>query len=238
MVPDDPFERPGAQWRTIRGAQSPPPIPGTPGETIGKVFFVKLLRIVLSVLLAGFGVILTATPAFAHTTLKSSSPTDGAQLASPPDTVTLTFAEAVTLAADPVSVVGPDGAAWTVGTATVTGDSVQVPVEASGPAGQYSLRYTVIADDGDPVRGTVHFTLTNPATPSSEATATAEALDTATAEAAPATVVAATPAPTAQGTDSSGSAAWVYIALAVVVIGVLAGIALVFRSRRSGRSRV
>ena len=197
----------------------------------------RLLRIVLSVLLAGFGVILTATPAFAHTTLKSSTPTDGAQLASPPDTVTLTFAEAVTLAADPVSVVGPDGGAWTVGTATVTGDSVQVPVEASGPAGQYSLRYTVIADDGDPVRGTVHFTLTNPATPAT-AVATADALDTATAQAAPATIVNAAPAPAAQGSDSSGSSAWVYIALAVVVIGVLAGMAFVFRSRRSGRSRV
>jgi copper resistance protein C len=198
---------------------------------------VTLLRIVLSVLLAGFAVMLTATPALAHTTLKSSSPTDGAQLASPPDVVTLTFEEAVTLAADPVSVVGPDGEAWTVGTATVTGASVQVPVEASGPAGQYSLRYTVIADDGDPVRGTVHFTLTNPATPAT-AVATADALDTATAEAAPATVVTAAPVAASRGTDSGDSSAWAYIALAVVVIGVLAGMAFIFRSRRSGRSRL
>jgi copper resistance protein C len=198
---------------------------------------VTLLRIVLSVLLAGFAVLLTATPALAHTTLKSSSPTDGAQLASPPDVVTLTFEEAVTLAADPVSVVGPDGEAWTVGTATVTGASVQVPVEASGPAGQYSLRYTVIADDGDPVRGTVHFTLTNPATPAT-AVATADALDTATAEAAPATVVTAAPVAASRGTDSGDSSAWAYIALAVVVIGVLAGMAFIFRSRRSGRSRL
>jgi copper resistance protein C len=198
---------------------------------------VTLLRIVLSVLLAGFAVMLTATPALAHTTLKSSSPTDGAQLASPPDVVTLTFEEAVTLAADPVSVVGPDGEAWTVGTATVTGASVQVPVEASGPAGQYSLRYTVIADDGDPVRGTVHFTLTNPATPAT-AVATADALETATAEAAPATVVTAAPVAASRGTDSGDSSAWAYIALAVVVIGVLAGMAFIFRSRRSGRSRL
>jgi methionine-rich copper-binding protein CopC len=196
-----------------------------------------LLRIVLSVLLAGFAVVITATPALAHTTLKTSNPADGAQLGAAPTSVTLTFEEAVTLPADPVSVVGPGGEAWDVGTPTITGPSVTVPVGASGPAGQYTLRYTVTADDGDLVRGTVHFTLTSPATPAS-ADATADALDTVTAEAAPATVVTAAPATAAQGSDSSGSSAWVYIALAVVVIGVLAGMAFVFRSRRSGRTKV
>ena len=59
--------------------------------------------------------LLTAAPAFAHTTLESSDPADGASLSTAPTQVTLTFAEAVNLPSDPIGVTGPDGSAWTVG---------------------------------------------------------------------------------------------------------------------------
>ena len=125
----------------------------------------SILRAALSVLLAGLAVFVTAAPAWAHTELKSSDPADGSSLSSAPTTVTLTFEEAVTLPANPIEVTGPDGSSWTVGTATISGASVSAPVEATGPAGQYTLRYTVTADDGDAVKGTVRFTLTSAATP-------------------------------------------------------------------------
>ena len=198
----------------------------------------KMLRIALSVLVAGFALFATATPALAHTTLKSSSPADGAQLDTPPTAVTLTFEEAVTLPSDPVSVVGPTGAAWNVGTASISGASVTVPVEASGPAGQYTLRYTVIADDGDPVKGAVHFTLTSPATPTTAAVAGDDTSATGTSEAS-APVVTAAPVVTSQGTGSSGGSSGVWIAVAVVVLGVLGALAGVLRSRRgAGRPKV
>ena len=165
----------------------------------------------------------------AHTTLKSSDPADGSSMSAAPEKVTLTFEEAVTLPADPITVTGPDGSSWTVGTATISGASVTAPVEPTGPAGRYTLAYTVTADDGDAVKGTVHFTLTTAATPTTSAAAP-------TTAAAP---VAAAPAPAATGGESSGTSMWLWIALAVIVVGVLAGLG-VARSRRnatSGRGR-
>jgi hypothetical protein len=170
--------------------------------------------------LAVFAVFLTAGPALAHTTLKGSDPAEGSSVSSAPEKVTLTFAEAVTLPADPINVTGPDGSSWIVGTTTVTGASVTAPVQAMGPSGPCTLNYTVIADDGDEVKGSVRFTLTA----------------AATGEAAPATVSAATataePAPAAATGESSGTSGWVWVAIVVIVVGVLAGLGVI-RTRRS-----
>jgi copper resistance protein C len=188
---------------------------------------VTILRGALSVLLAVFAVFLTAGPAMADTALKGSDPAEGGSLSAAPEKVTLTFEEAVSLPADPINVTGPDGSSWIVGTTTITGASVTAPVQAVGPSGPCTLNYTVIADDGDEVKGSVRFTLT------AAATAT-------TGEAAPATVSAATatataaaePAPeAADGASSRGTSGWVWVAIAVIVVGVLAGLG-VLRTRR------
>jgi methionine-rich copper-binding protein CopC len=195
-----------------------------------------LPRIALSLLGAALAVLVTATPAFAHTTLKSSDPANGTSLSTAPTQVTLTFEEAVTLPKTPITVTGPDGSSWTVGTATITGASVTAPVEATGPAGQYTLSYTVIADDGDAVKGAVRFTLATATTPTSTAVAASpEAQVVAPSVVAAAPTVAATPVESA---GSSGTSLWVWVAVAVVVIGVLGGLAgfAATRSRRgSGR---
>jgi copper resistance protein C len=193
---------------------------------------VSLLRVALSALLAGLALFVTATPALAHTELKSSDPADGSSLDAPPNAVSLTFEEAVTLPTNPISITGPDGSAWTVGKATITGASVTAPVQATGPAGQYTLSYTVIADDGDDVKGTVRFTLTAPATPTTEAAAPTTIEAAAPVAAAP--TAAATPA---SATGSGGSSPWVWVAVAVVVIGVLAGLAFTMRRRSAASGR-
>jgi hypothetical protein len=122
-----------------------------------------------------------------------------------------------------------------VGTATIAGASVTAPVEATGPAGQYTLHYTVIADDGDAVKGAVRFTLATAATPTSTTAATTEAQVVAPSVVAAAPTVAATPVESA---SSSGTSLWVWVAVGVVVVGVLGGLAgfAATRSRRgSGR---
>ena len=190
-----------------------------------------LLRTALSVLLAGLALVLTATPALAHTELKTSTPDNGATLNTAPDTVTLTFEEAVTLPSNPISVTGPDGSAWTVGTPTISGASVSAPVQPAGPAGLYTLNYTVTADDGDAVKGTVKFTLTSAVTPSAAETATAEAA--APVATAPAAATGTASAPTTANTSSdSGSSNWVWVAVAVVVLGVAGAGYSVARRRR------
>jgi methionine-rich copper-binding protein CopC len=185
-------------------------------------------RILLGSLLAAVTVLATATPALAHTGLKSSDPADGASVATAPTRVSLTFEEAVGIPDQPISIVGPGGTAWQVGKASVDGATVTAPVTATGPAGAYTLSYSIIADDGDAVTGKVAFTLTTAATPTTTAAAPTTTATATTAAAAP---VAAPAAPAADG----GVPGWVWIVLVVVVLAVIGGF-VVARSRRSSDS--
>ncbi|WP_103349010.1 copper resistance CopC family protein [Amycolatopsis sp. CA-128772] len=152
------------------------------------------------------GLVVLAGPASAHTELESSSPAEGASLATAPAQVQLTFGEPVTLPPDPVKVTGRDGTAWQIGAATVDGGVVTVPVTPSGTAQAYTLTWQVVAKDGDNVTGTVHFTLTG-----------------AASAAPPAASGSAAPTPTL---DSVGIPAWIWALvaiaglLAVIVVGV------------------
>jgi len=182
----------------------------------------KIARLSGAFLLALSGVLLLAGPASAHTELKSSSPAEGASLAAPPRKIELTFEEPVTLQPDPISVTGPDGAKWTVGTPAVVDAVVTAPVTPSGPAGAYTLTYKVVSDDGDKVTAAVHFTLTAPVSSSSAAPTPTSA---AAASATP------TPTPAAAGEIDSGVPAWVWIVAAVAVVVAAAVAALRLRRR-------
>ena len=96
-------------------------------------------RVAAALLLALVALGSTALPASAHTELKSSNPAKGAALPAPPQQVELTFTESVTAPADAITVTGPNGAKWTVGQATVAGPVVTAPVQATGPAGTYTI---------------------------------------------------------------------------------------------------
>ncbi|QKV73443.1 copper resistance CopC family protein [Amycolatopsis sp. Hca4] len=180
----------------------------------------KIARLFGACLLALSGVLLVAGPASAHTELKSSSPAEGASLAAPPRKVELTFEEPVTLQPDPISVTGPDGAKWSVGTPTVVDAVITAPVTASGPAGAYTLTYKVVSDDGDKVTAAVHFTLTAPVSSSAAAATSSAAVPTG----APSVTQTQTPAPASD--VASGVPAWVWILVAVVVVLAAAVVAL------------
>src|SRR5690349_21207211 len=182
-------------------------------------------RIAAALLLAFVALGPTALPAFAHTELKSSNPAKGAALPAPPQQVELTFTEAVTAPADAITVTGPDGAKWTVGPATVSGAVVTAPVTPAGPAGAYVFTWKVVSDDGDPVTGTIDFTLSAPA-------ATTTTVPTTTT-----TTAAATPsvAPAAQSETGGGIPAWVWIVIAAVVLAGI-GVAVALRRRRAASS--
>jgi hypothetical protein len=176
-------------------------------------------------LLATLGVLGLATPAWAHAKLRSSTPAAGATLAAAPTDVALTFNEDVTLGAGaaPITVTGPDGTSWEIGQATLAGSTVSAPVTPTGPAGEYTLKWTVVSDDGDPVSGTVVFTLSVPATP--------PAAEPAPAGPAPAAQPVGAPRPAGDG----GVPSWVWILLGVVVLaGAAVGVAV--RNSR-GRTR-
>lgn len=181
----------------------------------------KIARLFGAFLLALSGVLLVAGPASAHTELKSSSPAEGASLAAPPRKVELTFEEPVTLQPDPISVTGPDGAKWSVGTPTVVDAVITAPVTPSGPAGAYTLTYKVVSDDGDKVTAAVHFTLTAPVSSSAAATSSA-----AVPTGAPSVTQTQTRTPAPASDVAGGVPAWVWILAAVVVVLAAAVVAL------------
>jgi methionine-rich copper-binding protein CopC len=198
-------------------------------------------RLAAALLLAGVAVVGTATPApalglgsgLAHAELIASTPAEGAALPAPPQEVQLTFNEPVTPAATPVQITGPGGAAWTAGAPAVAGAVVTVPVQpAAGPPGVHTLLYEVSSRDGDPVTGTVRFTLTA-AVPVPTTTTTTPAAPTTTTTAAPDTTTSEVPS----ATDDSGTGgipAWVWLAgIAVVLVAGLLVVLRLVRARRS-----
>ena len=193
-----------------------------------------LRRLATVVLLSGLAVAATATPASAHAELISSDPAQGATIATPPQQVVLTFNEPVTLGATPVAVTGPSGAAWTVGAPVADGAVVTAPVQASGPAGSYSVVYEMVSKDGDTVRGAVTFTLTAAAAPppTTTTTTTTTATTTATTTEAPPATTAVAPAADDTG-DDGGIPAWVWVLVAAVVLAVAVVVVLRLRGKKA-----
>lgn len=178
--------------------------------------------------------VLTLTPAAvggataqAHTGLQSSTPADGEQLTAPPDSVTLTFSQAVNAEYVQVAVTGPDGTSIATGPARVEGPVVTQPVTATAD-GAHTVAFRVVSVDGHPVSGQLAFTLngvgpapTGAAPPSSTPAPDAEASDTAEAAAEPA----------AATQDTSATGWWIGLAAVVVVAAGLLAATLLRRRR-------
>jgi copper resistance protein C len=161
----------------------------------------------------GLGILLSllvAVPVLGHADLKTSNPKDGAVLATPPTTISLTFTEGLDAGKSSIRVNGPGGLVGTAkpskdGAATITLDGLSL-----GP-GAYTVKWTSAALDGHIERGSISFTVSEPtpapatATPAPTEAASAAASDTPSAAPtdAPASVSPATDAPT----DAPASAA-------------------------------
>ncbi len=147
--------------------------------------------------LAGAGV------ASAHSTIVQMSPPDGAELTTGPDTVTITFNEAISPEYAKLTVVGPDGNLWSKGDPTVHGTDISVPVGDLGPAGTYTVAVRVTSADGHVVGYTRSFELTTAGdgTPGPKADASAPASDSA------------------QDSGSGGFQWWWFVIAAVVLFG-------------------
>jgi len=181
----------------------------------------RFKRFGASLLVTGLALLGTASPALAHSELKSSDPARGASLATPPTQIKLTFSGPVTLAdQNPIQITGPENASWTVGRAEVAGAVVTAPVQAVGPAGEYTLRYKVTFEDTHATSGSVKFNLTAPvASPTSQS----QTSQPPTSSQAPAPQSGET-------TPEDLVPAWVWIVLAVAV--VVAGIVVALRFTR------
>ncbi|NBH07462.1 copper resistance CopC family protein [Amycolatopsis sp. SID8362] len=185
----------------------------------------KFRHVAATVLAAATALLATAVPASAHAGLKSSNPAEGASLATAPSKIELTFGEAVK--PNTITVTGADGRKWETGAPTVVDAVVTVPVTPAGPAGKYVIAYKVTSEDGDPVSGTVNFTLTAAVASSTSATSSSAAPTSS------APVTSVTPQPQAQNDSGSGFPAWGWVLIAIVVLAVIGGVLV---ARRRGPS--
>jgi methionine-rich copper-binding protein CopC len=174
----------------------------------------RVLRTVAVTLICGFALLLGSAPAFAHTRLQSSDPSDGASLATPPERVSLTFNEAVQPGFSTLTVIGAEGTEYQTGEVSADGDTVSIAVLPLGPAGRYEIGYRVMSEDGHPVTGSVAFTLTSPG-PGAAAPPTAAG----TSATEPAPAAAPAPASATTGDDAGGAPVWPWIVGAVVLVG-------------------
>lgn len=122
----------------------------------------RAIVVVLAVVtLVGVGPALSAA---AHTALVESDPRDGATIEVAPSEVTLTFNEAISDLSPPQArLTGPGTAEPRLGAAQVDDAVLVIPVtEVIRDAGEYSLDWRVVSEDGHAVSGTIHFTFAPP----------------------------------------------------------------------------
>jgi hypothetical protein len=158
----------------------------------------RLGAIVVCTLLAGLTMVGLATPASAHNVLIGSVPSAGATLTKGPTLVRFNFDAPVQLGNDTIVVIGPDGKHWErTSHASVLGDSAATTVAPLGPAGKYTATYHIISADSHPVSGSITFDLTKAGTGKPVSAAAA----------------------VTGGGGGGGVPYWVWVVIAVVVLG-------------------
>jgi methionine-rich copper-binding protein CopC len=150
-----------------------------------------------------------ALPAAAHNVLTGSDPSDGATLNAAPTTVTLTFDQTVQNFEPVITVTGPNGNQFQTGSTSVRDNTVSIAVDGSGPPGLYTIGYRIVSADGHPVTGSVSYTLD----PAAAGTATGS------------------PAPdgTATSESSTGLSWWLWVAIGVAALLVIAAVLVILR---------
>jgi copper resistance protein C len=149
------------------------------------------------------GVVVTASPAAAHTTLTSSDPAKGSTVAAPSE-IHLNYADPVRFPG--VVVRDAKGGRHESGKPAAVDNHVVEKVAGTLAPGVYTVGWRVVAEDGHPVTGEFRFTVKGGGSSS------------AAASAAP-----ATSRPTAQAEKKTSSAGWWWIGLVVLILALAGG---------------
>ncbi len=119
----------------------------------------RIRRGLVAVFVVAVGVLGSAVAASAHAELESSSPVDGAVLATAPEVITITYSEGVTAQPGGVRVVDSRGDRVDTGATTATGSVVRAPLRGGLPNGSYLVAWRVVSADSHPVRGAFTFSV-------------------------------------------------------------------------------
>ena len=198
---------------------------------------IGLVAVLTALAAAGF-----AGPAAAHDVLISSDPADGSTVQTAPATVTLTFDQPVQNFEPVVTMTGPDGQSYQSGSPTVDSTVVTSAVGEITQAGEYVIAFRVVSADGHPVTGEVKFQFAGAALAVESTGAGSAATGTSAAAPAPGTTSSAAAAAPSSATvstaavgpagSSSGLSGWVWAALALAAVLIIAAIVVVLRRPR------
>jgi copper resistance protein C len=181
------------------------------------------MRIVAAAAAAALlGVVATAAPASAHTTLTSSDPAKGSTVAAPQE-IRLTYGDPVRFPG--VVVEDAKGGRHESGRPNAVDNHVTQRIAGVLAPGVYTVGWRVVAEDGHPVTGEFRFTV-KASGGSPSATATPESGSTPSSP--------ASSAPAAEPAKPASSAGWWWIGLVLVVLAAIGG-ALALLRRRSAR---
>jgi copper resistance protein C len=174
------------------------------------------------------------TPALAHEQLESSEPAEGETLQEVPTRIVLTFSGNVVDPEPQVVLRNEDGGAVGEALPVVDGPTVTLPLDPSVANGLYTVEWSLVSSDGDPVSGEFTFAV--------EAPRTAAPSTAVSTGAAPSTEAAPTTGPgdpqdeavdeTAAAEDSSAAGWW--LAIGAAALAVAAAVAAVVVRRRRG----
>lgn len=118
-------------------------------------------RLVLAAVALGLSVVLGvgwSQAASAHASLVGSDPRDGARLDAVPARVSLEFSESMSAPAY-IVVTAPDGSKAQRGEVAVDDADVSVALDPAAGAGEYTVAFRAVSEDGHPVSGQFRFTV-------------------------------------------------------------------------------
>lgn len=116
--------------------------------------------LVVAVVAFVLGLLGGASPASAHNTYESSDPADGASLAVAPTSIEITFANPVPLDSASVQVIDPTGVRTDATDLTHgASDRVVVAPLPALAAGEITVRWRLVSDDGHPLTGRIVFSV-------------------------------------------------------------------------------
>jgi methionine-rich copper-binding protein CopC len=200
----------------------------------------QLLSVVLGIFVVAAALLGAVAPASAHDSAESSSPAQGATVATPPEKVSVTFNRNPLGIGAQFSVKDATGKEWADGAVEIVDNVASQKLKAGAPAGEYTVTWRVASSDSHPIEGTFGFTATaaSGSAPSGSGAASSAPSGSAPSGSTPAGAVpnmgtaqpGVTPPP-APVVDASQPFPWSLVVFAAVAMGLLVAIAVMTKRR-------
>ncbi|MET3140981.1 UNVERIFIED_ORG: methionine-rich copper-binding protein CopC [Arthrobacter sp. UYEF10] len=195
----------------------------------------QLLSVVLGTFVFVAAVLGLAAPASAHDAAESSSPAQGATVATVPEQVSVTFNKNPLGIGAQFSVKDSAGTEWADGDLGIVDNTASQKLKAGAPAGAYTVAWRVVSSDSHPIEGTFGFTATAAAAGAAPSGTSAGASPSAAVptmgSAQPGTLAAPAPAE-----NASQPFPWSLVIFAAVAVGLLVAIGILAKRRLTTRS--